>query len=159
MRRSKQHLRYTLRTNDTDGMLQKGYWFLGSENSLYLSFWDIIEHKKTDICFEIQKNETCLLRVHFYHEEENYWNGLVRILGLKSKGGNKRSGMTYEKTYNGTDFKKHLEYFILTERPFINASFKLSSAEDVYSPISESDFLAQLNKIKSIRKGTIGVRL
>jgi predicted ATP-binding protein involved in virulence len=157
-RKADPSLRYTLRSNDTDGMLQKGYWFLGDKNSLYISFWDIISLRKPDICFEIQKDETCLLTVHFYLEEADYWNGLVRILGLKSKGGNKKSGITYEKIYTGNDFKKHLEDFILTERPFINSSFKLSSAKEVYPPISESDFLAQLNKIKNIRKGHIEVK-
>ncbi len=164
-RKADPSLRYTLRTNDTDGLLQKGYWFLGSENSLYISFWNSVSYEKPSICFEIEEEGDCRLTVHFASDEVGYWNGLIRILGLYAKGGTKRGKFTYEKQYGyGYEdgyrfFSKHLETFIDSERPFIDSAFKLNHAVSVYPPIPETDFFAQLNKINNLRKGNIGLRL
>jgi predicted ATP-binding protein involved in virulence len=75
------------------------------------------------------------------------WNNIKVSLDLID--GNKE----WEKEYEGNDFKKNLDHFISTERPYINSVIKLRGVESYYPPIGEVEFLSRFKRIQYRRNG------
>ena len=153
------NLRYTLRGYDSDIRLDKGYWFFGSKHiNIYISFWHAyvtIENPKElsyptypKIRFQIGIDGKCGLYIDEREtKKQAVWKDIAPSIGLTEKG-----GRMWEKEYEGDDFKKHLDYFITVERPFINSFFKLKGVENDYPPIGEADFSARFDKIQMLRQ-------
>ena len=155
------NLRYVLRSYDTDIRLDKGYWFWTSRtrNSIYISFWyayqtigntkDLSSPTYPKIRFQIGIDGKCGLYIDEREtNKQAVWKDIASSIGLTEKG-----GRMWEKEYEGDDFKKHLDYFITVERPFINSFFKLKGVENDYPPIGEADFSARFDKIQMLRQG------
>jgi predicted ATP-binding protein involved in virulence len=157
-RKADPSLRYTLRglrRKNTTEKLNSGNWFLegSTAKTLYLSFWEAYPDDEKFaypiIRFEINTDKKCFLRVRNPNpEHKDLWNNIALSLNLKSKIENE-----WEKEYKGDHFKKDLEHFISTERPYLNSFFKLRGVDADYPPIGEVQFLERFNKIQNLRRG------
>jgi predicted ATP-binding protein involved in virulence len=157
-RKADPSLRYTLRglrRKNTTEKLNSGNWFLegSTAKTLYVSFWEAYPDEEKFaypiIRFEINTDKICVLRVRNPNSEhKDLWNNIALSLNLKSKIENE-----WEKEYKGDHFKKDLEHFISTERPYLNSFFKLRGVEASYPPIGEVQFLERFNKIQNLRRG------
>jgi predicted ATP-binding protein involved in virulence len=157
-RKADPSLRYTLRglrRKNTTEKLNSGNWFLegSTAKTLYVSFWEAYPDEEKFaypiIRFEINTDKICVLRIRNPNSEhKDLWNNIALSLNLKSKIENE-----WEKEYKGDHFKKDLEHFISTERPYLNSFFKLRGVEASYPPIGEVQFLERFNKIQNLRRG------
>ncbi len=152
-------LRYTLRSYNTGERLDRGYWFLGSENndSLYVSFWNVygkLEHKSLmhpAILLEIDINGQSTLFIDTNGFSEQHSKVLAEIassLGLAKQ----KNPKLWKRENIGIDVKKGLELFATTQRPFIDSFFKLRGVENDFPSIGEIEFTARFDKIQRRRE-------
>lgn len=135
-------LRFLLRKNDKDNKLNDGFWFLGSdrEQKIYITFWNVYDnarYKNLAIRFEVETNGNSCLNFNV--------KGLGDFKGLKENLNLKKN--------EDTEYLRHLEHFIMVEKPFIDSFIKLKGFSDDFPPIPESEFIARLGKIENIRQG------
>lgn len=71
-------LKYTLRRDNFGNKLQEGYWFLGDENVLVLSFWNgvnIYNNKKPNVSLNFDFNKSLIyIEISFEKSQKNFQN-------------------------------------------------------------------------------------
>ena len=150
-------LRYSLRYQD-DEKMKKGYWFHGTETSLYITFWDEwgnnseVRQKNPVIFFSINQDGSTKLEIDERRKNvrSSIWEFLAPALALTSNSEKTKWWKEYPKNMS---YIESLGYFIYKERPYINSYLELKGYVTDYPTFAEGKFLRNLNKIVSIREG------
>ena len=106
---------------DRDNRLAKGYWFLGDDNYLSVSFWSAGEasNKTPNICIEItNKRET---RVILSAKDSEGTIPFLQETANKCTGYRKINKSAWQKNYQGIDYLAHLESFLNEDKPIIDS--------------------------------------
>jgi energy-coupling factor transporter ATP-binding protein EcfA2 len=116
-------VRFTLRRSNMRQRLSKGYWFLGNENYLVVSFWSGFDyaHKTPNLYFRVLADSSCGFEI--VCREDNEKIGLIDLLveksvipGLKPVGKNQfRSDFDFLDT-----FQEGVNYVITQLKPKID---------------------------------------
>jgi len=114
---------FTFRKINRNARLEKGYWFLGDDNYLAVSFWtgrDLIT-KMPKISFIVRKDGTSLLEFSSKYTSmkmEYFDEAMIAAVGANPIGYEEG----YRKFYSqfGTDFLKSLHEFIQTDKIIID---------------------------------------
>ena len=114
-------LYFASRKNNNKGRLSKGYWFLGNENYLHLSFWNGKDWKEKvhNIGFVVLKNGTSYIELTAQDSSEkaNFLGKVATTLGGFTKHENKNK---WFKHCTETKFIESLANFILKTKPVID---------------------------------------
>lgn len=149
---------FTFRKINRAEKLDKGYWFLGNDDYLAVSFWTGTDwiSKTPRVYFKIKKDGTSSLELRHADTESHsdyFPNSFLKELDTKSVNYNKG----YSKQFKGNDYLNSLENFISKEKVFIDHYIRneddaflsaIQWAEPIYF-IGNEDFKSQLKKIKS----------
>jgi hypothetical protein len=109
--------------------LNKGYWFLGNDDYLHLSFWNGIDWKEQihNIGFVIRKDKSSYIelsgkdspnKLHFLNNLANHLGGFTTISHSK-----------WQKHYKGKDYINNLEKFLRNEKIEIDNFIQNNSSE------------------------------
>jgi hypothetical protein len=101
--------------------LDKGYWFLGNEHYLNLSFWNGEDWKEKihNIGFVVLKDKTSYIELSAQDslEKTEFLSNLsTKISGFKKDGAKNK----WFKHYSGTNFIQSLDDFIINAKPIID---------------------------------------
>lgn len=105
--------------------LNKGYWFLGNEHYLNLSFWNGEDWKEKihNIGFVVLKNKTSYIELSSQDSSDKakFLEKIATKIGGFKKDGNKNK---WFKHYAGTNFLDNLDDFIINSKPIIDKLIK-----------------------------------
>jgi hypothetical protein len=168
LRQSEKILDYfiTLRKNDpafvfaprkinNDGRLDQGYWFLGNEGYLNLSFWNGVDWKERvhiiGFCINWKKEGYIELSAQGNSGVVPFLTELAsRVPGL-TKSANKNK---WFKGLPGTDLVAHINYLLDEFKPIVDELLALRKPADVM-PLDESYFIKYDQKLIDRRKAQI----
>jgi len=112
--------------------LDKGYWFLGNENYLNLSFWNGEDWKEKihNIGFVVLKNKTSYIELSAQDSSDKakFLAKIASKLGGFKKDGNKNK---WFKHYSGTNFIENLDDFIINSKPIIDKLITSEKPEEI----------------------------
>ncbi len=147
---------FTVRTKDkrNEDKLNKGYWFLGNDGFLSVSFWNSRDwrNKTHNIFFAINSKKDCWIEFvdkdggekALFFEEISLALGLKR---LKTKR-NEEDRFLWKKEYtNGGDYLKSLDEFLKKDKPIIDAFIQAKGKTALFPAISQQDFNENLKHI------------
>lgn len=121
LRKTDNGLYFVPRKINNKERLDKGYWFLGNEYYLNLSFWNGEDWKEKihNIGFVVLKNKTSYIEFSAQDspDKAKFLAKLATKLGGFKKEGNKNK---WFKHYSGTNFIESLEDFIANSKPTID---------------------------------------
>lgn len=145
---------FTFRKINRDKKLDKGYWFLGNDDYLAVSFWTGKDWlaKTPRIYFEINKNGTSSLEFRNHDVSSKY--DFFNINLLEEVGANK-SYYGFSKKFNNENYLEALESFLLKDKLIIDKhirshdnSYSASEYADPMDFLFPGDFKKQLERIK-----------
>ncbi|GEM_PF-5659463 len=148
---------FTMRQINRGGKLDKGYWFLGNDDYLAVSFWKGVDwlSKTPRISFRIYKDGKSSIELRnkdVYSHTELFPDNLIKELGGKEN----TSSITIP--FRKNNHLKSLQEFIQKEKILIDEFVKdkdLNSASEWHNPmefIQKRDFDKQLERIQEYRK-------
>jgi len=112
--------------------LDKGYWFLGNEYYLHLSFWNGEDWKEKihNIGFVVLKDRSSYIELSAQDSQTKakFLERVATKLGGFKKEGNKNK---WFKHYSGTNFIESLDDFILNTKPAIDKLIKSEEPEGI----------------------------
>lgn len=121
LRKRDSELYFVPRKINNKERLDKGYWFLGNEYYLNLSFWNGEDWKEKihNIGFVVLKNKTSYIEFSAQDSSDKakFLGKLAAKLGGFKKDINKNK---WFKHYSGTNFIKNLDDFIINTKPIID---------------------------------------
>jgi predicted ATP-binding protein involved in virulence len=155
---------FTFRQINRAEKLDKGYWFLGNDDYLAVSFWTGTDwiSKTPRIYFKIKKDGTSSLECRHADTESHsdyFPYSFLKEIGAKSINYNKG----YSKKYKGNDYLNSLKNFISNEKVYIDQYIRneedaflsaIQWAEPIYF-IGNKEFEIRLKKIKEYQKKII----
>ena len=160
-------LRFTLRQINRANKLKKGYWFYGTDDEIYISFWNAwFQDEQGDnkqllsIMFCIKEDGSCRLALRGGDKNNNTLKDdilgkIANNLGLEQAKGKRGTDKNVDKkewykVFEGKDYLKHLEQFIDKEKKFIDSSIELWDTDNTIFPfITEEKFVSTLAKLKN----------
>lgn len=127
IRKTNSGLYFVPRKINNKERLDRGYWFLGNEYYLNLSFWNGEDWKEKihNIGFVVLKDKTSYIELSAQDSSDKakFLAKIASKLGGFKKDGNKNK---WFKHYSGTNFIESLDDFIINSKPIID---KLIAAE------------------------------
>jgi predicted ATP-binding protein involved in virulence len=162
LRENHKDLRFKSRQTNLYGRLDIGYWFIGNENYLGLSFWGGTDwQNKTPNIFvgiDLKNIDFPSIFIEFvaYTDEKkaDFFKKIATPLRLTRA---KRSGKDtnlWRKTIEGT-YLEALDQFIETDKPIIDAFITSQKIENLFPSIEENDFNRKVADIERRRKQRI----
>lgn len=152
-------LYFTLRTNNPDNRLGKGYWFWGNDESLYFSFWNGIDHSNNtpNISITIKKDGTLFIWLNARDSDikAKFFEKLAKVLGKFTQTKNFKTGgveNTWRRSYAQDGWRDGLEDFIENDWKKINQFLLFSSDTEDLKSISQEDFEASLRRQNELRE-------
>jgi len=151
-------LDFTLRAENKDKKIEKGYWFYGGENELIISFWSGNDwlYETPNIFFQITTKGDCSLNLSSGDSSSKgflFRNFLESPLGLIPEGSNK-----WQKYYPKSDYLNLLDYFLSEDKLLIDRLLSQNSSEsfledpkNTIKSIDPSDFEVWLQNTKNFR--------
>jgi len=121
LRKTDSGLYFVPRKINNKGRLDKGYWFLGNEYYLNLSFWNGEDWKEKihNIGFVVLKDKTSYIELSAQDStvKAKFLEKVAEELGGFKKDGSKNKWFKY---YSGTNFIENLDDFIINSKPIID---------------------------------------
>ncbi|MFZ5942163.1 MAG: hypothetical protein ACOYXB_16470 [Bacteroidota bacterium] len=121
LRKTNSGLYFVPRKINNKGRLDKGYWFLGNEYYLNLSFWNGEDWKEKihNIGFVVLKDKTSYIELSAQDspDKAKFLSKVTKELGGFIKDGSKNK---WYKHYSGTNFIECLDDFIKNSKPAID---------------------------------------
>lgn len=154
-------LRFVLRATNKYGRLKKGYWFMGGENYLCISFWDIKDNSYmtpkiyltiTDIGdTEIVLVDRDSARTGITERSE-FFKSIAPSLKMKLKG---KQEKVWERKYTGNIEKNNtekkyltaLDNFIKNEKTTIDTFIALGKLEKFFPQVEKEDFDKKVKRV------------
>jgi len=145
---------FTMRKSNRSNRLEEGYWFLGNDKYLQVSFWDGIDvyQKISRIGFFVEKRrEGWVSNVYFTCKDRPDLDSFFDDLSLKIGNFVPRSKHLWKKEYAGFDYLNNLRSFIYNDKVIIDEIV----SDNVKSPINDiniNDFKKNISKVMHYRK-------
>ena len=135
--------------------LDKGYWFLGNDHYLHLSFWDGRDWKEKihNMGFVVLQNKTSYIEFSAQGSPYNayFLEQMAHKLGGFKKVGNKNK---WFKEYSGTNYIENLDDFIFNTKPVIDRLIITEKPEGI-KLLDETSFNKYTKRIIEGRKKQI----
>lgn len=132
LRKTDRGLYFVPRKINNKERLDKGYWFLGNEYYLNLSFWNGEDWKEKihNIGFVVLKDRTSYIELSAQDSPKKaiFLEKVAVKLGGFKKDGNKNK---WFKHYSGTNFIENLDDFIFSAKPQIDKLIKSEKPEGI----------------------------
>lgn len=116
--------RFTLRTLNRKSRLEKGYWFLGDDNYMAVSFWSGNDKltKMPRIAFAINKDGHTTLEFNSKDLSRNQFfnNDLLNELKIEQAQTDQVHYRKYYSQFANSDYLKALEFFLDTDKKIID---------------------------------------
>lgn len=157
-RKSDPDLFFMPRKINNDGRMDKGYWFLGNEDYVYVSLWSGVDWKERVNCigFVVLPDRSCYIELSGQGAEETV-PFLEKVAELES--GIDRPGVKYKwfKMFPGKDndqYLEHFEYYIKKFKPKVD---KLLDSEKppVIHKVTPEEFQKYGMKVIALRNKQI----
>jgi len=121
LRRANNELYFVPRKINNEKRLDKGYWFLGNDSYLHLSFWDGEDWKEKihNIGFVVLPNKASYIELSAQDSQQkaSFLAQVANKLGGFKKKNNKNKWL---KQYSGTNYIENLVDFISNTKPIID---------------------------------------
>jgi predicted ATPase len=156
--------RFTLRTLNRKSRLEKGYWFLGDDHYLAVSFWSGNDRltRMPRIAFAINEDGHTTLEFNSKDLSGNqlFNNDLLRDLGIEQAQTDKVHYRKYYSQFLNNDYLKALEFFLGTDKKIIDNAVRNHTAfypdmleyTDPIDFIVEATFKKQENIVRKYRR-------
>ncbi|MEO0043614.1 MAG: hypothetical protein RL329_3062 [Bacteroidota bacterium] len=156
----KKQERFSLRPADksNEEKLSQGYWFLGNDEPLQLSFWDSYDwvNKTPNIFFSFRHNAYWFELVDKSGgEKARFFHEIARMLNLAIVAGQVGRYMKRypEPTYKSDSYVNNaLSRFLAIDKPLIDALIISKNKLHLFPPISAESFEANLKQIQLRRQ-------
>lgn len=159
-------LDFTLRAENKDKKIEKGYWFYGNEKQVIISFWSGNDwlFETPNIFFAITTSGDCSLNLSCGDSSSKgvlFRNFIQGPLDLVLKGSDR-----WQKHYPKSAYLSILDYFLAEDKVKIDMLLRHNSSElylddpkNTVGPINPSDFDVWLDNIKNFRNKTRAVTM
>jgi predicted ATP-binding protein involved in virulence len=155
LRQNYPDLTFTLRKIDRGGRLGKGYWFLGNDDYLTLSFWQGEDwgHKTPNIIFTIYASHKTEMEIMDYEQGKKnvFFQKIAKPLKMNPVKNRDKEGMIskWRRIYSEpqTNYLIALDSFINNEKILIDALISVSNIPEL-SPINKQEFEKSLQFIE-----------
>ena len=156
-----EQVNFSLRSKDkkNEDKLSKGYWFLGNENYLAISFWNSRDwrNKTPNIFFGIDSAGWTWLE--FIDKDGGdktlFFEEIAPIMGLKRIINKRKEGISFlwQKSYAniGNNYLEYLDEFLKKDKPIIDAFIQTKGKFDLFPRIAKESFKGSLDNILSWR--------
>ena len=157
-------LRFTLRSSNSNGRLEEGYWFDGSDSLLIITFWNAFNDSTIVpiIAFSIHLDNTCFINIMMSKKNKTEFieKNIVPATGL-TESIDKNSLLNFwMKTYPiENTILANLELFLTTDKVIIDNLIKANNKTDLFPPIEEKEFQKSLEIIDKWRNSKINIDL
>lgn len=151
---------FGLRSKNNSNRLKKGYWFVGDENYLAITFWTGRDWKNRtpNLFFRIDKDGNCSFEISVADSQDKI--GLAKRIMANISGFNTiLHGRGFHKNYFTKDYVICLEKFISDDKPLIDKNVERYSqtiaSTNKYDQIrnfTEEEFRNMLNRILDYRR-------
>jgi predicted ATP-binding protein involved in virulence len=171
-------LRFVLRTTNKYGRLHKGYWFMGGENYVCISFWDIRDssYMTPKIFFQIGNEEET--QIIFTDKDSlklktndktrsTFFENISSTLNMKVKAG--KQNLVWESELSlradnnrrmemdtSTSIKEGYLYalknFIDVGKKNIDTFIKVGNVKSYFPDVEENDFNRKVNRVLELKK-------
>ena len=132
LRKTDSEIYFVPRRINNDERLDKGYWFLGNDHYLHLSFWDGRDWKEKihNIGFVVRDDKTSYIELSAQGSPYNarFLEQMANKLGGFKKVGNKDK---WFKPYSGANYIENLDNFILNTKPIIDRLIAIEKPEGI----------------------------
>lgn len=132
--------------------LEKGYWFIGNDRYIHVSFWNGMDWKEKihNIGFVVHSDGTTKIELSAQDSKEKA--KLLELVGNKVGGFEKRNTKNkWVRHYSGTDYIKNLGNFLEQVKPIIDTLIKKDKSRDIL-PLDDAFFNNYMEKIFEIRR-------
>ncbi len=133
LRKTDTELFFVPRKINNQQRLDKGYWFIGNEYYLHLSFWNGMDWKEKihNVGFVVLNNGNSYIEFSAQDSKTKtqFLQKIVAKIGGFNKDGSKNK---WQKKYTGIDFLKNLDTFITTVKPVIDDLISKEKPEGIY---------------------------
>lgn len=162
-------LRFTLRQINRANKLKKGYWFYGTDDEIYISFWNAwFQDEQGDnkqllsIMFCIKEDGSCrlALRGGDKSEKDDILSKIANAFDFAQNIGQRGEDKgvlksVWHKKLEGKDYLENLNLFIDDDKPLIDNLIKRWDKNNTLFPfITEEKFNSTLVKIKNWQSNT-----
>lgn len=131
--------------------LKNGYWFIGNDNYLQVSFWNGMDWKEKihNIAFEVGVDGDSYIAISGQDSEEKakFLHMLAKKLGNFEKHGNKNK---WHREYKRKDYMVSLKNFLKKDKRVIDNLIKKHKPKDIFLP-SETDNTQYIECIITLR--------
>ena len=148
-------LHFAVRKTNKYGRKDKGYYFLGSDEYVYLSFWDGVnwEKKIHNIGFAIFKDGSSYIELSAENDDKlKFIHELADELG----GFSTENGKIFKKDYESYDYLQNLNHFITEIKPLIDSKLK-SKAPIGITFLDSVYFESYVMPLIDLRIGTLNI--
>ncbi len=155
LRRDDSKLYFVPRKINNQQRLEKGYWFLGNENYLHLSFWNGTDWKEKihNIGFVVLNNSKSYIELSAQDStaKAKFLEKIVAKVGGFKKDGSKNK---WHKHYSGTDFISNLNSFLEIVKPQIDSLIEKEKPKEIYL-LDQKFFNSYIKKVIKLREDQI----
>lgn len=118
--------------------LDKGYWFIGNDRYLQVSFWNGMDWKEKihNISFVVMADGESFIELSAQDSSEKaeFLRKLGDRLGDFERLGKKHKKNKWNRAYTGTDYLANLQSFIKNEKPVIDQFIRDQKPKDISIP-------------------------
>jgi len=146
-------LLFTMRKTNRNNRLEEGYWFIGNDTYLQVSFWDGTDafQKISRIGFFVEKRKQgWVSNVYISCKDEPDLDAPFKALAAELGGFIPRSQHLWRKHFSNLNYLENLESFINEDKKIIDR-FLLDNPRIPVGKIEQHKFIENLNKISDLR--------
>lgn len=157
LRETNSDLFFVPRKINNKNRLDDGYWFLGNEHYLHISFWNGTDWKEKihNIGFVILDNKKSYIELSAQDSKEKA--KFLKTIASQIKGLKKyKNKDKWYKNYSGTDYIKNLDDFINNVKPLIDNLIRSENPIDISLP-TQQFFNKYSGKVINLRKKQIEI--
>lgn len=148
-------LRFTLREVNRYERLEQGYWFLGNENYMIISFWAGWDwrNKTPNIFFRIDvSGKTRLELVDTDGRHKAAFFTMIATALKVTQQSERNGGSGWLKSYNyESNYIASLESFIKNDKQLIDSFISIGNLNNLFPLIDAHDFKIKLTKVLELR--------
>lgn len=151
LHKSDKNFLFVPRRTNYRSRLYKGFWFLGNDDYLKVSFWNGADPKEKfhNIGFVVTANGSSYIEISAEDDEEkaDFLYMLVEQLGDFEKEGKKNA---WHRQYRGRDYIANLKDFLKNEKPVIDAMIKKHKPKGITLP--DKTVIEDIERVIKLRK-------
>jgi len=140
---------FTMRKTNRNNRLEEGYWFIGNDTYLQVSFWDGTDafHKISRIGFFVEKRKQgWVSNVYISCKDEPDLDAPFTALSAELGGFMPRSQHLWRKHFSNLNYLENLERFINDDKKIIDR-FLLRNPDIPMKKIEQHKFSENLNRL------------